>query len=73
MLRRALEDAAAVPEEIDRLSYPALIRTAGEQGLPAGDWTAWRTWREMRNITSDCRTVSAAFDAIIDQNGVALP
>ena len=29
MLRRALEDAAAEPEEIDRLSYPALIRTAG--------------------------------------------
>jgi len=61
MLRRALEDAAAEPEEIDRLSYPA------------GDQTAWRTWREMRDITSDRRTVSPAFDAIIDQNGVALP
>ena len=35
MLRRALEDAAAEPEEIDRLSYPALIRTAGESA-PAG-------------------------------------
>jgi nucleotidyltransferase substrate binding protein (TIGR01987 family) len=29
-----------------------LIRTAFEQGLLAGDWSAWRTWREMRNITS---------------------
>ena len=52
MLRRALEDAAANPEEIDRMSFPALIRTAFEQGMVSGDWTAWRLWREMRNITS---------------------
>lgn len=52
LLRRALEEASANPEEIDRMSFPTLIRTAHEQGLLAGDWTAWRTWREMRNITS---------------------
>ncbi len=52
LLRRALEEAAANPEEVDRMSFPTLIRTAGEQGLLAGDWTTWRTWREMRNITS---------------------
>jgi nucleotidyltransferase substrate binding protein (TIGR01987 family) len=52
MIRRALEQAAANPDEVDRMSFPELIRTANEQGLVASDWTAWRTWREMRNITS---------------------
>ena len=52
MLRRAMEQSAANPEEIDRLGFPDLIRTAFEQGLAPGGWTAWRTYREMRNITS---------------------
>lgn len=52
LLRRALEAAAANPEEVDRMTFPALIRTASEAGLLAGDWTDWRTYREMRNITS---------------------
>lgn len=52
LLRRALEAAAANPAEVDRMTFPALIRTASEQGLLAGDWTDWRTYREMRNITS---------------------
>jgi nucleotidyltransferase substrate binding protein (TIGR01987 family) len=52
MLRRALEDSAANPEEVDRMTFPTLIRTASEQGLLRGDWTQWRTFREMRNITS---------------------
>lgn len=52
MLRRTLEAAAANPEEIDRMAFPTLIRTAWEQGLITSDWIAWRTWREMRNITS---------------------
>ncbi|AXU18814.1 nucleotidyltransferase [Novosphingobium sp. THN1] len=52
MLRRALEAGAANPEEIDRLTFPDLIRTGVEQGLVAGQWADWRTFREMRNITS---------------------
>lgn len=52
MLRRALETTAANPEEIDRMSFPTLIRTGTEQGLLRGDWTDWRAYREMRNITS---------------------
>lgn len=52
MLRRALEAAAANPEEIDRMSFPTLVRTGFEQGLLASDWSVWRVWREMRNITS---------------------
>ncbi len=52
MLRHALAEAAANAEEIDRMSFPELIRTASEQGLLAGDWSTWRIYREMRNITS---------------------
>ncbi|CDO38348.1 conserved hypothetical protein [Novosphingobium sp. KN65.2] len=52
MLRRSLEAAAANPEEVDRMSFPELIRTGVELGLVAGDWPDWRTYREMRNITS---------------------
>lgn len=52
MLRRAVEAAAANPAEVDRMSFPTLIRTGWEQGLLASDWTRWRLWREMRNITS---------------------
>lgn len=50
MLHRALEAAAANPDEVDRMSFPALIRTGTEQGLLAGDWTDWRVYREMRNV-----------------------
>lgn len=52
MLRRALEAGAANPDEVDRMTFPTLIRTAGEQGLVPGDWPLWRTFREMRNIIS---------------------
>ena len=52
LLRRALEAGAANPEELDRMTFPALIRTGFEQGLVAGDWPQWRLYREMRNITS---------------------
>jgi hypothetical protein len=52
MLRRALEEAAANPADIDRMSFPTLIRTGAEQGLVAGDWAIWRTFRETRDITS---------------------
>ena len=52
LLRRVLEEAAANPQEVDQMTFPALIRTATEQGLLRSDWTQWRTFREMRNITS---------------------
>lgn len=52
MLRCVLEAGAANPEEIDRMTFPTLIRTAAEQGLLAGQWDDWRVFREMRSITS---------------------
>ena len=39
LLRRALEEAAANPQEVDQMTFPALIRTATEQGLLLSDWT----------------------------------
>ena len=73
MLRRVLEEAAANPEEVDRMSFPTLVRTAGEQGLLRGDWADWRTFREMRNITSHtydeakARQVAAAIPGFLEE------
>ncbi len=66
MLRRMLEQAAANPEAIDRMSFPELIRTASEQGLVRSDWTAWRTWREMRNITSHTYDEAKALQVVAE-------
>lgn len=52
MLRRVVEARSANPEEVDRMAFPDLIRSAAEQALVAGQWSDWRTYREMRNITS---------------------
>jgi len=52
ILKRHLEQTAASPEEIDRMTFADLIRTGNEQGLLRGDWTAWREYREMRSRTS---------------------
>lgn len=73
MLRRVLEAAAANPEEIDRMSFPTLIRTAGEQGLIGSDWSDWHRYREMRNITSQtydeakALQVAAAIPAFLEE------
>jgi nucleotidyltransferase substrate binding protein (TIGR01987 family) len=52
MVRRALAEQAANPEEIQRMGFPALIRTANESGLIGSEWAVWHRYREMRNITS---------------------
>lgn len=73
MLRRVIEAGAANPEDVDRMTFPTLIRTAAEQGLTGADWAQWRTWREMRNITSHtyhegkARQVAAAIPAFLAQ------
>lgn len=73
MLRRVIEAGAANPEDVDRMTFPTLIRTAAEQGLTGADWADWRTWREMRNITSHtydeskARQVAQAIPAFLAQ------
>jgi nucleotidyltransferase substrate binding protein (TIGR01987 family) len=52
MLRRYLKEIAASPDEIERMAFADLIRTANGQGLLRGDWPAWRRFREMRARTS---------------------
>jgi nucleotidyltransferase substrate binding protein (TIGR01987 family) len=52
MLRRYLDLTAADPQEIERMSFPNLIRTASEQELIHSDWERWHRWREARAKTS---------------------
>jgi nucleotidyltransferase substrate binding protein (TIGR01987 family) len=52
MLRRYLKETAASLDEIERMAFADLIRTASAQGLLRGDWPAWRRFREMRARTS---------------------
>jgi nucleotidyltransferase substrate binding protein (TIGR01987 family) len=51
-LRRYVRLSAASPEEVDRMAFQDLIRTANQQGLLAGDWPAWRRYRDLRARTS---------------------
>ena len=52
MLRRYLREAAASPDEVDRMPFADLIRIANAEGLLPSDWPAWRRFREMRARTS---------------------
>ncbi len=51
MLRRYLRETAASPDDIDRMPFADLARTANAQGLLRGDWPVWRRFREMRART----------------------
>lgn len=72
-LRRVLEARAADPAEIDRMSFPTLIRTAFEQGLLEEGWPKWQDFREIRNITSHtynedlARKVANAIPRFLDE------
>jgi nucleotidyltransferase substrate binding protein (TIGR01987 family) len=52
MLKRHLEAVSPTPEQFDAMAFADLIRSANEQGLLLGDWSAWKTYREMRSNTS---------------------
>ena len=68
MIRRYLKEATASPDEIDRLAFADLIRTANAQGLLRGDWPVWRRFREMRTRTSH------AYDAgVASEVAAAIP
>jgi nucleotidyltransferase substrate binding protein (TIGR01987 family) len=51
-LRRYLEISETNRTEIKEMSFPAIIRTADSRGLLKSDWTGWKSYRELRNITS---------------------
>lgn len=52
VLKRYLEHVSANPAQFDEMTFQDLIRTANEQGLLLGDWSDWRSFREMRGTTS---------------------
>ena len=52
MLRRFIRQGAAAPDEVDRMAFQDLIRSANQQGLLLGDWPAWRRYRDWRAKTS---------------------
>ncbi len=51
MIKRQLEAEAAVPSDIDALSFRSLMREAAEKGMIAS-FEPWLVFREQRNITS---------------------
>jgi nucleotidyltransferase substrate binding protein (TIGR01987 family) len=52
MLRRYIRQSVASPDEVDRMAFQDLIRTANQQGLLLGDWPAWHRYRDSRAKTS---------------------
>ena len=64
MLRRYLREAAASPDEIERLPFGDLVRTGNGQGLLRGDWPAWRQFREMRTRTSHTYDATVASQVV---------
>ena len=42
MLRRYLKETSASPDDIERMPFADLVRTANTQGLLRGDWPVWR-------------------------------
>ena len=52
MLKRFLEMTSPSPAEFDAMTFQDLIRTGNERGILRGDWTVWRTYRDMRGRTS---------------------
>ena len=60
MLRRFIRQGAASPDEVDRMPFQDLIRTANQQGLLLGGWPAWHRHRDSRTRTSHAYQASIA-------------
>jgi nucleotidyltransferase substrate binding protein (TIGR01987 family) len=52
MLRRFIQLIAASLEEVDRMAFQDLVRTANQKRLLSGDWPAWHRYRDLRAGTS---------------------
>jgi len=51
MTKRRIEADAAVPADVDAMSFRVLMREAAERGI-VQDVTRWLEYREQRNMTS---------------------
>lgn len=63
-LRRHLESASSGGDKIDRMSFPALIRTASEQGPLLNGWDVWEKFRDARNLTSHTYHETSAINVV---------
>jgi nucleotidyltransferase substrate binding protein (TIGR01987 family) len=59
MMKRHLAQTAAVEPERE-ITFPALIRTASENGLLRSGWDVWYEFRKARNLTSHVYNEEAA-------------
>ena len=67
MIKRALEQEAASPAEVDQLSYQDLFRTAAEKGI-ISKVEPWFEYRQQRNITShtyDAKKAKKVYDSAL--------
>jgi hypothetical protein len=46
------------------MAFADLIRSANEQGLLLGDWSAWKIYREMRSKTSHTYDEEIAIEVV---------
>jgi len=64
MLKRYLRYISPTPEEVDRMAFADLIRSANERDLLCSDWPIWRGYREMRARTSHSYDEDIAFEVV---------
>jgi len=64
MLKRHLEAVSPTPEQFEAMAFADLIRSANEQGLLLGDWSAWKIYREMRSKTSHTYDEEIAIEVV---------
>jgi hypothetical protein len=60
VLRRFIRERAASPEDVDRMAFQDLIRTANQQGLLLSGWPAWHRCRDVCACTSHTYRVETA-------------
>jgi nucleotidyltransferase substrate binding protein (TIGR01987 family) len=63
MLKRHLAQTAAVEPERE-ITFPALIRTASENGLLRSGWDVWYEFRKARNLTSHVYNEETALQVV---------
>ncbi len=51
-IRLYLAFVSASPDQYAQMSFPALIRSANQQGLLLGEWRDWHRYRELRSKSS---------------------
>jgi nucleotidyltransferase substrate binding protein (TIGR01987 family) len=64
MLTRYVREAAASPDEVDRMPFADLIRAGTAQGLLRRGWPECRRFREMRARTSHPYDADAAASVV---------